>query len=168
MESIDLSILKNYDAELIGEFLAPFAGQRIDIVIQKETDFSHICDPEEMDDLYPGFHIYREAAYIGQQLSFASRTFAYYVPCPTLMEPFRFFVDCSYIPALSQALSYIIEGHFFEETLANFDFHNNADEYYYSVINDEEYCDTMGLIQVATDFINGHFEVHSGDDEGDE
>ena len=168
MESIDLSELKNYNAELVEEFLAPLAGQRLEITFAKEQDLSDFYPPEDLTIHYAGFHIYREAAYIGQQLALASESFAYYVPCPTLMEPFRFIVDCRNIPALTKALTYIIDGHFFDDMIIWDDFHWKAEDFYIAVVHKKETCYTQGLIQVASDFFNGEFSVGTDGDEEDE
>lgn len=161
IESIDLTEFRNYSLALTEEFLASFAGQRLEIVLPK------LMWNEAPSVYASAFYAYAAAAYIGHILSEASERFSYYVPCVTLLEPFRFYLDCRNIPALAKAIHGIITGHFYhvtdnysETTKENIDFYNSIMKHYRSAVDYMEGSYIWGLIYEAM-----HAEDNMSDEE---
>ena len=144
MESINITELKNYSPELIQEYLEQLQEPRLEIVIDKESGI------KEDSIAYYTFCVYAEAAYAADLLSFASESFGYYTPCPSVIEPFRFVVDLRDIPGVVKALHEIATGYCnTEDGNAHDEYFEKAQQYYLDTALDQRNSYVWGLLKTA-------------------
>lgn len=157
MDSIDISELKNYSPGLIEAFLVPLVSERLEIIIPKQL-------PEVASLPESIFHVYSEAAYIGDQFSRVSETFSYFVPCASLPESFRFIVDCRNLPGLVQVIHHIVTGYFYNASEENDIFNDKVSAFFRDAVENRVTSSVWGLIGIAT----GAFDrMNKGDEYGD-
>jgi hypothetical protein len=145
MQKINIHDLKNYNAKLIAEFLLERIDTLFEIIIPRDQ-----VDPDDKD--FSIFWQYHMAAYSGQQLHNVSSSFAYYVPCPTKQNSFRFEIEVTDIKRLVVALAFIITG-YYDNDSAMLRFNEEASQYLCDSFEGKTDSDTWGLLYIANNYL---------------
>jgi hypothetical protein len=162
METIDILELKNYSPEVIKELLEQLKGPRVEIRVDKRFGTG-----EESISFFT-YRLYAEASYAAHLLCFASQSFGYYTPCPTLIEPFRFVVDLRDIPALVKELHYIAAAYCNPDSAEYTEYFNKAERYYLDAFNNIVNSYVWGLLYMASEAIMKFNNEEAEEDEEDQ
>lgn len=145
MITISIHDLKNYNANLISEYLFQQSDNAFEIIIPRDQ-----YDPEDIN--FSLFWQYYTAAYAGQQLFNVSESFACYVPCPEKKKPFRFEIEVADIHRLAAALAFIITG-YYTNSDSMIRFNQEAAIYFSDAYEGKTVSETWSLLHIANKYL---------------
>jgi hypothetical protein len=139
MHLFNILNFKSASQHQVEEYLIQYNSLRYEIIIPKQ-EFNNDTDFTRWQ--------YYMAAYAGHRLSLISTSFAYTVPCPYRIDPFRFEIEYINEKKLAAALYDIVKGYYTDRDTA-IAFLNEALMHYHNCFNHKTESNCWGLLHIA-------------------